>query len=584
MSGNADGVHLVEQLDAADADVRREAAFALAEAGDQRALKPLLNTLSSNVEPDEARVHAAQALGRLGAPALQELLKRLPDDALDKAWQGRDRSKRPWEAAEEIDWKTPDLAVRALGMIAEVDPALRQQIASVLIEVVRSDRVGYALSAFDVLSAIARRDQSLRERIVSSLVELLYTGLTAFDTDRNDLGLKPVTNILSVYYLGEIGSRSAVPVLLELLEVRDVRIAGRRVLVEALGKIGDPSAAVALARELPTAIDFETINYMPLSVRGFPRLPALEAAWMKLDIVWEDEAQVRQSIFPFPSGIVRGYVVTFHADRVAIAKAFINIGGSSAIAPLAELLQYTAPQPGDTPADAARAKYNTKEVRAAAAQMLMRIDSSEALAVLRAALADPLDTVRLGAASILDKSDPLVLPTLLELVESTDADVRTQAIRALGAMSGLREALAQGSHELRLTVAKALAASGYAEGASTLLELMLSNTTLAYSAAETLEKTQAERIDPAWTPTFLEALKHRNYHVRGCAASVLGRMGNPDMVCPLIEALDALGDSSAWWQVSEKIVGALERIGTPEALAALEERRSTIEKRRPLWL
>src|SRR5689334_19734384 len=92
---------LASALDDADPEIRRQAAFALAKLADQRAINPLVHMLSDEAEQDEVRVHAAQAFGPLGKSAFNELLNLLPDEAHD------------------IAWKTPDLAVRALGAIAE---------------------------------------------------------------------------------------------------------------------------------------------------------------------------------------------------------------------------------------------------------------------------------------------------------------------------------------------------------------------------------------------------------------------------------------------------------------------------------
>jgi HEAT repeat protein len=86
---------------------------------------------------------------------------------------------------------------------------------------------------------------------------------------------------------------------------------------------------------------------------------------------------------------------------------------------------------------------------------------------------------------------------------------------------------------------------------------------------EIIRRVKAEESDLAY---ILELLTHHDWAVRDDAAEMLGWVGNKDAVKPLLALL---------WKDRSKVVRgaiamALERIGTPEGLAAHQEYEKTI--------
>ena len=82
--------------------------------------------------------------------------------------------------------------------------------------------------------------------------------------------------------------------------------------------------------------------------------------------------------------------------------------------------------------------------------------------------------------------------------------------------------------------------------------------------------------DPASLPSLLEALHDPVGYVRRAAAEALGTIGDDAAVPGLVARLEDTGQQ--WWEeerVCDIAAEALERIGSGQALAAVEDWRRT---------
>jgi HEAT repeat protein len=193
-------------------------------------------------------------------------------------------------------------------------------------------------------------------------------------------------------------------------------------------------------------------------------------------------------------------------------------------------------------------------------------------------LQQPDPAVRLPAIHALVASgNPLAVDALRRLLWD-DSKVATHAatIRALGKLGGdhalepLVRALKHDHATVRDTAAQALGEMGDTRAVEPLIAaLQTGQGVLRATAAESLGKLgDARAVEP-----LMRALKDERADVRFAAAGALGEMGDTRAVEPLIRALD---DPAVIYggAVSEAAAHALDRIGTPDARAAVEKWRA----------
>jgi HEAT repeat protein len=190
-------------------------------------------------------------------------------------------------------------------------------------------------------------------------------------------------------------------------------------------------------------------------------------------------------------------------------------------------------------------------------------------------LQQPDPAVRLPAIYALTESgNPLAVDALRRLLWD-DSKVATHAatIRALGQLGGDRalepliRALKHDHATVRDTAAQALGDMGDPRAVDPLTEVLQTGQgMLRATAAESLGKLGDGRAVDA----LIRALDDERADVRFAAAGALGQLGDARAVNPLIAALD---DPAVIYggAVCEAAAEALQRIGTPEAQAAVEK-------------
>jgi HEAT repeat protein len=179
-----------------------------------------------------------------------------------------------------------------------------------------------------------------------------------------------------------------------------------------------------------------------------------------------------------------------------------------------------------------------------------------------------------AAAWIQDKA---AVPYLIELIKDANWMVRIAAIRALLeirdrlAAPPISRALVDPNANVREAAAEALGVIGDPRAAPALTKALRDTDTHVRVAAVTaLGLLSSERAEQA----LLEALNDENEYVRWMALQALNRAPKPTYTAILIEKLMDEGrphwETSRICDLSEKL---LERIGTPEAVEALENWR-----------
>ncbi len=172
----------------------------------------------------------------------------------------------------------------------------------------------------------------------------------------------------------------------------------------------------------------------------------------------------------------------------------------------------------------------SEDVRTVAARSLAAIRDPRAVPALARTLADPSRWTLSLVAENLMAMGPAVVPSLLDLLESKEHNVRVAAVQILGevrdpkATPPLLEMLGDENLNLRTQVAAALGKLGGAE---------------------------AERA-------LLSALKDPEWQVRAQAAKSLGRLGRPAAAAPIARTMP----DDNWW-VRVNCAEALARLGAP---------------------
>ncbi len=209
------------------------------------------------------------------------------------------------------------------------------------------------------------------------------------------------------------------------------------------------------------------------------------------------------------------------------------------------------------------------ETRRAFARVVSRVQSEEAVPLLRRLAGDPdaevrraavyglaalgapatdvylrllndpdVETRRYAAVGLRVSPDSAAAPALADALSRPDSLVRYQAVIALGALSGrgpvdpLVRALKDGTAFVRRAALSAMIDAGRGEAA---------------------------------LPTFLEDLRSRNTGTRQAAAEALGRIAAPAAAGPLLEAARSDADS----RVRESATAALGSIRAPESVPNL---------------
>lgn len=176
--------------------------------------------------------------------------------------------------------------------------------------------------------------------------------------------------------------------------------------------------------------------------------------------------------------------------------------------------------------------------RKAAVETLAQTNHPAAREALAKAMQHPVQDVRIRAALMLAKfEDVRAMPSLIEALRNENRSVRRAAARALvtignAAVPGLITALCDTGMDMR-------------EAITDVLEWIIGETGVS---------------------GLLDALRDENDDVLEAVAKVLAEFGGTDIVPDLITAL-----RDEDYQVRKTAAEALKQVGTPEAMAAVEE-------------
>ncbi len=214
---------LVKALRDKDQRIRAEAAKALGELGDARAVEPLVATLA---DPDlEVRGRAILALALVGdARAVEPLTRALNDAKTDV------RDKAAIALGKVMERKGPEVRPVATGAFVKLGPERLEELLTR-----KDDRYNYHLIH---LTAVAALKHTGGESTAGVLVRALDHRAVSYGAQGS-----------AAAALGEMGSPALEPliaVLEDATKSKDMREAATR----ALGKIGDPRAAEPLVAAL----------------------------------------------------------------------------------------------------------------------------------------------------------------------------------------------------------------------------------------------------------------------------------------------------------------------------------------------
>ncbi|MGH8901293.1 MAG: HEAT repeat domain-containing protein [Egibacteraceae bacterium] len=466
-----------------EVDIRTEAALALGELGDHRAVDPLLELLCGPppVSWPKSWQQAGWLLRRFGEQrAFPILLERLSDpdakvrQAATSALEGLGDERSVDPLLELLDDANADVRWVAVYGLAHVgDDRAADPLLKLLDDPQDSVRWGAAFTMHELSD----------ERSVDPLLELL-----------ND----PVFHVrqLAVYALGAVGDERVVEPLLGLLN--DTNAIVRHRAAQALGELGDKRAIRPLLESLDDAEP--VVRWAAAQALG--TLGDKRAVEPLLELL-EADAQIREGV----------------------AEALGKLGARRAVEPLLDWL-------GDPDPD----------VRLAVVKAAGKLGDSRERAALLDRLDHPDELVRSAAARALGKlGDTEAVEPLLARLDDADVDMRAAVAEALGRLGDHRavELLVQrldDQADVRRAAAAALGRLGDCQAVEELLarldDVLLG---VRVAAAEALGRLGDER---AVVP-LLERVRSGGGDLRLAAVRALGRIGDPRGLVELRHLLDS---------------------------------------------
>ncbi|ODS34714.1 MAG: heat repeat-containing PBS lyase [Candidatus Scalindua rubra] len=405
-------------------DVRMEAAEALGKIGEP-AVEPLIKALAYDF--GDVRDEAAKALGKIGKPAIKPLIRVLGDSVVVVAAA---------EALGKIGKPAVEPLIRALG---DKDSDVRSGAAEAL------RMIGDPRAVEPLIKAPGDENMYVRREVLEALrmigdpraVEPLIKALGDKDWDVRDKAAKA---------LGNIGDSKAVEPLIKAL--RDEEYYVREWTAYALGKIGKPDAVGPLIKAL--ADDFECVRKEAAWALGEIGKPAVEPL---IEALGDEDSDVRQGAAKALNRIGWRPSLDSEISYYFIAKRdweFLVSLGSIAVEPLIKAL-------GD--------KYTI--VREKAAETLGNIGDASAVEPLIQALRDTKYSVRMMAAEALGNiGDSKAIEPLIKALRDEEYYVRERTAYALGkigkpAVEPLVKTLEDASCFVRMRAAEILEKIGW---------------------------------------------------------------------------------------------------------------------------
>lgn len=421
-----------------------EAACALGDIGDQRAVSPLIDAIRNYYAGDAGFGALFKIGGRLVGDSLVALLRDHGESAWTRASAvgtlGRLGDSRTFDAiiaalrdpTREVRWRAPD-ALCGLGNLRAVDP---------LVAVLHDEKD-------EIRSAAARALGFLRDH---RALDALVAGLR--DGDEN-------VRMSSAIALGNLGDPRATKPLIEALQDRD---AVTRHVAMALGQLGDPQAIdplLALLGDYPWEVSSalsmfndsrlaDVVMTVLQDADGYRRCAAATCLGFLMDA---------RAIDPLIAALCDEDATV----RTASAESLGKLSDLRAVEPLLAAL-----------------KDEDEDVREASAVVLGRLGDLRAVEPLIAVLRDKSLHVWSGASerALGELGDPRAVEPLIELIQSEDRlDVSGRvAMEALGQLGDVRAtesligALRNGDDLVRRIAAKALADLGEPRGLQALAQ------------------------------------------------------------------------------------------------------------------
>jgi HEAT repeat protein len=532
---------LVEFLNDEDADLRVQAALALGEQRDGRAVPALLRALED--ADTNVRYHAIEALGKLRAAEAADALARVAEtrdfflafpalDALARVGDARVASRVVPLLEDEL---LREAAADALGRLGD-DEAVAPLSALLNAPRAPAPTVARALAAlhdrYEKLYGEGAHVSDLTRAAISPAgVQNLLDALN----ESGAVELRPLALVVGwlegaaveralTRLLGRAGARGEViealvrhgprvtDLLIEQLESEDLEI--RKSAVVALGRIGDARATHALVEALGEDPELVIPAADALAKIGDPR--AFDGL---LALVGDPNAAVRQAavgaLNSLGSPEMPGRVLPLLEDADAnVRESAVKIAGYFGYPECAELLLE-------------RCRDEDERVRRAAVESLPFLEDERATPALVRALRHETPKVRAAAAGASALAEgPGVSASLIEALGDEDSWVRYFAARSLGrlniaesadALAGL--ARDDAANHVRIAAVEALGSVGGETAVRAVAPLIKSDepdiVRVAISALGRMGT-------PAARPPLLEALQSPDAEVRAAAADALG--------------------------------------------------------------
>ena len=437
---------LVELLHGPNPDLRMQAALALGEQRDTRAVEVLVKAL--NDDDANVRYHVIEALGKLKAVEAVDALAEIAESrdfflsfvALDALAKIGDPRIAPRIVPLLDDELLCEPAINLLGQIGD-EGVVAPLTALLNTPTAPTDAIAGALATlsdrYEQQYGEARYIGDLTSREISpSGVQNLLDALEAPGKENlRSIALvlgwlkSPVVARALTRLMGRVDLRdeiiealarhgsTTVELLTSQLTAEDLEV--RRSAVVALGRIGDPSAAPAVVNILSDeSLVIDAAN--ALAQMGDP-----SAVDGLLNLIGSDDASIRQAAVSalnslIPPSMFGRIIPLLHDSDPNVRESAVKIAGyfgyPEAASALVEL-----------------SRDSNERVRCAAIEHLPYVEDERALDVLVHAIKAEAPNVRAAAARALGTMDaPEVVQPLIEGLSDDDAWVRYFSARALG--------------------------------------------------------------------------------------------------------------------------------------------------------
>jgi HEAT repeat protein len=575
---------LIGFLSEPDAELRSQAALALGEQHDARAVPGLLaavNDVDANVQ-----YHAIEALGKLRAIEAIDALTAMAEsrdfflafpslDALMRIGDSREAPRLVPLLQDELLRGAATDALGLLGSETAVEPLIEllnkesapgRAIANALATLSGRYEENYGEGTYIADLVHSKINQSGTKHMLDALndanpdeLRSLATVLGWLDGPQVeramvDLLSRPTARKEVVEALVRYGQR-VTGLLTEQLGSADIET--RRAAVIALGRIGDPKAVPDLIRFLTSDPDLLIVTAGALAKIG-----DRQSFDVLLTLLDHPDAAVRQSVIAalnslgHPGMEARVYAMLSDPKPV-IRESAVKIAGYFGFEKCIDLVLE-------------RCRDENEMVRRAAIEHIPYIDDDRVLPTLIEALQTPAPRVRAAAAhAMANVESPGIFSHLIGALNDVDAWVRYFAIRSIG-RHGYTEAI-----DVLASKAK--------------LDPAIHVRVAALEALGSIGGARAVAIIAPWA-------ENDNDDLARAALNALGLIGHPDALSPLqaalrspllnrrIDAVQALGKrggigavGALQWvvaadsdsQVAKSAIEALARLRTPEGIAAL---------------